>query len=70
MTDIETQWVAIEPGTIVLPTTKFRITYGYPFMSFRLTWGDHPMGLYIRLIDAQERAKVKLQELITMGIEP
>jgi len=72
MTNPKTKWIAVEPGVIELPTTKFRITYapesGIPF---RVTWNGKriPGGEQGTLEIAMDVAERHMAELTIMGFE-
>jgi hypothetical protein len=70
MTDPDTEWTAITPGVLELPTTKFRITYHATYGSFRLTWDGGGEQAYGTLQAAKDGAAKRMEDLIAMGLEP
>lgn len=73
MTKPETKWVAVAPGVMELPTTKFHVTYvAGSAIAFRVTWDDRPIpnNCHSALADAQAAAEKRMAELIIMGFEP
>lgn len=73
MTLPETRWVAVSPGVMELPTTKFQITYvAGSSVPFRVTWdgNDIPAYAHFTLASAQSAVEAHMAELITMGFEP
>ncbi len=64
----ETQWVAIAPGMMELPTTKFRITYQRGH-TYHLTWDRSGAMAYGNLQSAKEGATRWMADLIEMGLE-
>ena len=62
-------WVAIAPGVMELPTTKFRITFVPNGGSFHLNWDGGGARSYGDLQSAKDGAARWMADMIEMGIE-
>jgi hypothetical protein len=65
----DVMWIAVSPGVLELPTTKFRITYLREHGAYHLTWDGGGAMSYGDLQSAKEGAARRTADLIEMGIE-
>lgn len=65
----EILWVAVAPGVMELPTTKFRITYMPTSGLYHLTWDGGGATAYGTLQNAKYGATKWMADLIEMGVE-
>lgn len=64
-----TDWTLVEPGVMILPTTKLRIVWDGK-RSFILEWDGTSVGACGTLDGAKDFAGHHMRELTAMGIEP
>lgn len=68
----EIKWIAVAPGVMELPTTKFRIRHvNGSSVPFRVEWDGKrtPDGEHFTLAEAQVAAENYIDTLMTMGYE-
>lgn len=69
----DTQWLIVEPGVLVLPTTRFEIVYAEQYSApFRVRWNGReiPGGAHCAVSSAKSAALRHMRELMKIGLDP